>query len=206
MTTRKEAIKQLREHQEANKATPMTDEELKGYTVPQLVSLIGTYTQNTETEPTQPTNTSEQPTAIPKDIMTFGDTIINTETGETTQLQVTTETIDVSDKIGYIQAQGANRVGFPTEIKAIHKALYFHPTNLKHQQLHLAKGLQYHLEILGCNLTNKYDSESVENFSMDTEWITWFKTQGAALIGQFARFARDPDFIKLYNKFIESKK
>ena len=191
---------------EQHNATIGSLEELTSseYTVKQLETLIATYEQQTEQPTPPPTKSSD--TSIPKGLMTFGDTIIDTTTGETTQLETAIETEDISDKIGYIQAQGTNRIGFPSEIKQIHKGLYHHPINLKHQQQHLSKGHQYHLELLGCSLTNKFDGDSVDNFAIDSAWITWFKTQGAALIGQFSRLARDSEFVKGYLAFVESLK
>lgn len=207
MVTKTALAKELISLAESHNATIGSLEELTSseYTIKQLQTLIATYQQETE-QPTPPetTNTS-QPTPA-KGLMTFGDTMIDTATGETTQLEAIPEIEDLSDKIGYIQAQGLNRISFPSEIKQVNKGLYHHPVNCKHQQQQLAKGHQYHLELLGCSLTNKFDGESIDNFVLDTDWISWFKTQGAALIGQFSRLARDSEFVKGYLAFVESLK
>ena len=138
--------------------------------------------------------------------MTFGDTAVNTTTGETISLPKPLVQEETSDKIGYVQAQGPNRIGFPMEVKAFHKGLYFHPTHCRHQQNQLAKGHQYHLELLGASLTNKFDSESIDDFILDTDWIVWFKSIGAALIGQFSKLTRSSDFVKAYTAFLKSYK
>lgn len=175
----------------------------KEYTVPQIESLIETYEQPADA-------TAPEPAPAPAEIepsaslMTFGDVSVNTETGETHQTASPTEISAVSDKIGYIQAQGQNRVGFPSEIKALTKALYYHPTNCKDQQRQLAKGLQYAFELMGCNLTNKADGDSVDNFAIDSDWVTWFKQSGAALMGQFTRIMRDPAKVAKYQEFVKA--
>lgn len=168
----------------------------------QLEDLIETYTQPMDIP--EPVVSPEPPKVTPpKGLMTFGDTAVNPTTGETITLPKPLVVEETSDKIGYIQAQGPNKVGFPMEIKALHKGLYYHPVNCKHQQNQLSKGHQYHLELLGASLTNKFDSESKDDFILDTDWIAWFKSIGAAMIGNFSKAARDSKFVEAYKAFHE---
>lgn len=150
-----------------------------------------------ETPPETPTPTiapPEQPTRG-VETFTFGGKTHDVTSGETITPEAEEEIEELSKKAGYIQGLAENRTGYPSEVKGLAKSL-MKSKAIPTQQGCIANLIHEVMALLGYKWSNDaFKSKEAplkvqDPPQLDTDWINWFVSGGAAQVGQFVRQQR----------------